>query len=70
MPLTNSFFYPTFVTDTLRRLEHGEKPIADLTDMAEAMDLIEAAYTASPLSNIGNRGGRAHVSGNVEEQEP
>jgi hypothetical protein len=29
---------------------HGEKPIADLADMAAAMDLIEAAYTASPLT--------------------
>ena len=46
MPLTNSFFYPTFVTDTLRRLARGEKPIADLTDMAAAMDLVEAAYAA------------------------
>jgi predicted dehydrogenase len=50
MPLTNSFFYPTFVTDTLRRLARGEKPIADLTDMAAAMDLVEAAYAASPLT--------------------
>jgi predicted dehydrogenase len=50
MPLTNSFFYPTFVTDTLHRLVHGEKPIAGLADMAEAMDLIEAAYAASPLT--------------------
>jgi predicted dehydrogenase len=46
MPLTNSFFYPTFVTDTLRRLERGEPPIADLTDMAETMDLVQAAYNA------------------------
>jgi predicted dehydrogenase len=46
MPLTNSFFYPTFVTDTLRRLAHGEPPIADLADMAAAMDLVEAAYAA------------------------
>jgi predicted dehydrogenase len=50
MPLTNSFFYPTFVTDTLRRLAHGEQPIADLTDMAESMDLVEAAYSAAPLT--------------------
>jgi hypothetical protein len=49
MPLTNSFFYPTFVTDTLRRLARGEKPIADLTDMAAAMDLVEAAYAAGGL---------------------
>jgi hypothetical protein len=46
MPLTNSFFYPTFVADTLRRLAHGEKPIAGLADMAAAMDLVEAAYRA------------------------
>jgi predicted dehydrogenase len=46
MPLTNSFFYPTFVTDTLRRVAHGEPPIANLDDMAEAMDLVEAAYSA------------------------
>jgi predicted dehydrogenase len=50
MPMTNSFFYPTFVTDTLRRLAHGEKPIADLSDMAAAMDLVDAAYAASPLT--------------------
>jgi predicted dehydrogenase len=50
MPLTNSFFYPTFVDDTLRRLAGGDKPIADLADMAAAMDLVEAAYTASPLT--------------------
>ncbi len=50
MPMTNSPFYPTFVEDTLRRLAHGEKPIADLADMAAAMDLVEAAYAASPLT--------------------
>lgn len=47
MPLTNSFFYPTFVQDTLRRVAAAEKPIADLTDMAAAMDLVEAAYTSA-----------------------
>jgi hypothetical protein len=44
MPLTNSFFYPTFVSDTLRRVAHGEPPIADLADMAAAMELVAAAY--------------------------
>jgi hypothetical protein len=58
MPLTNSFFYPTFVADTLRRLARGERPIADLADMAEAMDLVEAAYTASPLTQPGRRSQR------------
>jgi predicted dehydrogenase len=50
MPLTNAFSYPTFVTDTLHRLGHGEQPIAGLADMAEAMDLVAAAYAASPLA--------------------
>ena len=49
MPLTNSFFYPRFVEDTLRRLANGQPPIADVADMAAAMDLVEAAY-ASPAS--------------------
>ena len=35
-----------FVADTLRRLERGEKPIADLDDMAEAMRLVQDAYAA------------------------
>jgi predicted dehydrogenase len=52
MPLTNSFFYPTFVEDTLRRVVRGDKPIADLADMAAAMDLVEAAYAASPLTPL------------------
>ncbi len=45
MPLTNSLFYPKFVEDTLHRVVHGEPPIADLADMAAAMDLVEAAYS-------------------------
>ena len=47
MPLTNAFFYPRFVEDTLRRFARGEPPIADLTDMAAAMELVEAAYATS-----------------------
>lgn len=44
MPLTNVAFYPEFVRDTLRRVRSGERPIADLDDMAAAMDLVQAAY--------------------------
>jgi predicted dehydrogenase len=50
MKLTNVFFYPEFVRDTLRRLEEGRAPIADLSDNAAAVALIEAAYRMSPLS--------------------
>jgi len=49
MKLTNVFFYPEFVRDTLRRVRDGSPPIADLTDNAEAVSLIEAAYAMSPL---------------------
>ncbi|HVZ07425.1 Gfo/Idh/MocA family protein [Rhodopila sp.] len=49
MKLTNVYFYPTFVRDTLRRLRDGRKPIADLSDNAAAVRLVEAAYRMSPL---------------------
>ncbi len=49
MKLTNVHFYPTFVRDTLQRLQDGRKPIADLADNAEAVALVEAAYQMSPL---------------------
>ncbi len=44
MKLTNVFFYPEFVRDTLRRLRDGRPPIADLTDNARAVELVEEAY--------------------------
>jgi predicted dehydrogenase len=49
MKLTNVFFYPAFVRDTLRRVREGLPPIADLSDNAKAVALIEAAYAMSPL---------------------
>lgn len=49
MVLINAPLYPAFVEDTLRRLERGERPIADLDDMVEAMRLVTDAYAASPL---------------------
>jgi predicted dehydrogenase len=51
MKLTNTFFYPEFVRDTLRRVREGRPPIADLDDNAAAVALIEAAYAMSPLGN-------------------
>jgi len=49
MKLTNVFFYPEFVRDTLQRLRDGRPPIADLSDNAAAVTLIDAAYRMSPL---------------------
>jgi predicted dehydrogenase len=50
MKLTNVHFYATFVRDTLRRVRDGRPPIADLSDNAAAVALVEAAYALSPLS--------------------
>jgi predicted dehydrogenase len=49
MKLTNAFFYPEFVRDTLQRVQDGRPPIADLADNAAAVSLIEAAYAMSPI---------------------
>jgi hypothetical protein len=49
MKLTNVFFYPEFVRDTLQRVRDGQPPIADLADNAAAVALIEPAYAMSPL---------------------
>jgi predicted dehydrogenase len=46
MKLTNVYFYPTFVRDTLARFRNGRAPIADLSDNAASVDLVEAAYRA------------------------
>jgi predicted dehydrogenase len=52
MKLTNVHFYPIFVRDTLQRLKDGRKPIADLSDNAAAVALVEAAYAMSPLGTV------------------
>ena len=49
MKLTNAFFYPEFVRDTLQRVRDGRPPIADLADNAASVALIEAAYAMSPI---------------------
>jgi len=50
MKLTNVFFYPEFVRDTLQRVRDGRAPIADLADNAAAVALIGRAYALSPIS--------------------
>ncbi len=48
--MDKAFYYPTFVADTLRRLESGQPPIANLQDAANVMALVQGAYNASPLA--------------------
>ena len=52
MKLTNVHFYPIFVRDTLARLQDGRPPIADLSDNAAAVALVEAAYTMAGIDCI------------------
>jgi predicted dehydrogenase len=56
MKLTNVHFYPTFVRDTLARLQDGRAPIADLSDNAAAVALVEAAYILAGIDPIPSRG--------------
>ena len=49
MPTTNVPYYADFLRDTLFRLFTGAPPIADLSDMQAAMELIDKAYRMAPL---------------------
>ena len=49
VPTSNSTCYPHFIRETLRRVEHGQRPLADMDDAAAALALVEAAYRADPL---------------------
>ncbi|MDR3538720.1 MAG: Gfo/Idh/MocA family oxidoreductase [Acetobacteraceae bacterium] len=49
MKLTNVYFYPIFVRDTLQRLREGRPPVADLADNAAAVDLVQTAYAIDPV---------------------
>ncbi len=53
MPMTNVAYYPVFVRDVLARVERGEAPLADLSDMAQAGRLLHRAYELSPLAVAG-----------------
>jgi len=46
---TNVPHYPLFVRETLHRLAAGRPPVASMSDMAEVMELVEAAYELGGL---------------------
>ena len=46
-PVTNSFWYPVFVTESIDRAARGKPPLASLTDLADAMEVIDAAYASN-----------------------
>ena len=49
MPMTNVPYYPLFVRDVVARAASGRPPVADLSDMADVMTMVEAAYAMAPL---------------------
>jgi predicted dehydrogenase len=52
MPTVNVPLYPAFVADTLRRVSRGDPPVADLHDMAAAMQLVEQAYRVNDSAGL------------------
>ena len=47
MPMSNAYWYPVFVTDTIDRFANGFPPLASLDDLAAAMAVVDAAYASS-----------------------
>jgi predicted dehydrogenase len=54
-PVSNAYWYPVFVTETLDRFAKGRPPVAGLDDLVDVMEVIDAAYASS-------RGGGARIS--------
>jgi hypothetical protein len=46
-PVSQVPHYTAFVRETLDRFRHGQPPVADLSDMCNAMEVVEAAYVAA-----------------------
>jgi predicted dehydrogenase len=46
-PVSNAFWYPVFVTETIDRFAKGQPPVADLDALVDAMEMVDAAYASS-----------------------
>ena len=46
-PVSNAFWYPVFVTETIDRFAKGQPPVADLDALADAMEIVDAAYASN-----------------------
>lgn len=46
-PVSQVPYYAEFVADTLNRFRQDQPPVADLSDMCDAMQVLEAAYAAA-----------------------
>ena len=46
-PVSNAFWYPVFVTESIDRFAKGRPPVADLDALVDAMEVVDAAYASS-----------------------
>lgn len=46
-PVSNAFWYPVFVTESIDRFAKGQPPVADLDALVDAMEVVDAAYASS-----------------------
>ncbi len=46
-PVSNAFWYPVFVTESLDRFRKGAPPVADLDALVNALELVDAAYASN-----------------------
>jgi predicted dehydrogenase len=46
----NAPWYPVFVSESIDRFAKGQAPVADLNDLAEVMEVIDAAYASNRAS--------------------
>jgi len=44
--VSNVFWYPAFVSESIDRFAKGQPPLADLDDLAEVMEVVDAAYAS------------------------
>jgi predicted dehydrogenase len=44
--VSNAFWYPVFVAESIDRFARGQAPLADLNDLADVMEVIDAAYAS------------------------
>jgi len=47
-----SHWFPVFVREALTRFMRGEAPVADATDLANAMAVVDAAYSSNRLGGV------------------
>jgi predicted dehydrogenase len=44
--VSNAFWYPVFVAESIDRFARGQAPLADLNDLADVMEVVDAAYAS------------------------